>query len=82
MSPYKRPPRLPRGETYLGDGLYGSYDGWHVVLRAPNPTTTEGDDQLIFLEPPVIENLLKYLEQTHNVEITVSRPPLSQDDLG
>jgi hypothetical protein len=22
-------------ETYLGDGLYASFDGWQVKLRAP-----------------------------------------------
>jgi len=22
-------------ETYLGDGLYASYDGWQICLRAP-----------------------------------------------
>jgi hypothetical protein len=23
------------GETYLGDGVYASFDGWQIRLRAP-----------------------------------------------
>jgi len=26
-------------ETYLGDGLYVSFDGWYVILRARRATT-------------------------------------------
>ena len=33
-------------ETYLGDGLYASFDGWQVKLRAPR----EGGDHEVFLE--------------------------------
>jgi len=27
---------MPKNERYLGDGLYGSYDGWQFKLRAPH----------------------------------------------
>jgi len=33
-------------ETYLGDGLYASWDGYQIRLRAPR----DGDDDVIFLE--------------------------------
>jgi hypothetical protein len=33
-------------ETYLGDGLYASWDGWQVRLRAPH----EHGDHEVFLE--------------------------------
>jgi len=33
-------------ETYLGDGLYASWDGWQVRLRAPR----EHGDHEVFLE--------------------------------
>ena len=33
-------------ETYLGDGLYASFDGWQVKLRAPR----ENGDDVVFLE--------------------------------
>ena len=34
-------------EVYLGDGLYCSFDGYQIRLRAPR----EGGDHEIFLEP-------------------------------
>jgi hypothetical protein len=33
-------------ETYLGDGLFASFDGWQVKLRAPR----DGGDHVVFLE--------------------------------
>ena len=33
-------------ETYLGDGLYASFDGWQIKLRAPR----DGGDHEVFLE--------------------------------
>jgi hypothetical protein len=36
-------------ETYLGDGLYASFDGYHFKLRAPR----FGADHEVFLEPHV-----------------------------
>ena len=33
-------------EVYLGDGLFASWDGWQIKLRAPR----EGDDHVVFLE--------------------------------
>lgn len=38
------------GETYLGDGLYASFDGWQFCLRAPR----ESGDQVVYLEPAVM----------------------------
>lgn len=40
-------------EAYLGDGLYASFDGWHIWLR-----TNEGNE--VALEPKVYRNLLDY----------------------
>jgi hypothetical protein len=45
-------------ETYLGDGLYVSFDGWHVCLRAPR---SEGN-HWIALEPMVYQNLKRWME--------------------
>ena len=47
-----------RGETYLGDGLYVSFDGWQIVLRAPRQ---EGD-HWVALEPQVYGNLIDYVK--------------------
>ncbi len=44
-------------ETYLGDGLYASFDGYHVWLRAPR----ENGDHVIALEPEVLKNFEKFI---------------------
>ena len=44
-------------ETYLGDGLYVSFDGWHVVLRAPR----EYGDHFVSLEPDVYRSLRDWI---------------------
>ena len=44
-------------ETYLGDGLYASFDGWQIVLRAPR---SEGD-HYVALEPEVVVTLLEFI---------------------
>ena len=51
-------PNPPDKETYLGDGLYASFDGWQIQLRAPRPD----GDHLIYLEPDVQAALLKFIE--------------------
>jgi hypothetical protein len=38
-------------ETYLGDGLYASFDGTQIILRAPR----ENGDHFVALEPSVLE---------------------------
>jgi hypothetical protein len=47
-----------RIETYLGDGLYASFDGWYIWLRAPR----EHGDHMVGLEPPVYRALLRYVD--------------------
>jgi hypothetical protein len=44
-------------EQYLGDGLYVSFDGYHVVLRAPRV----GGDHFVALEPEVMIAFQAYL---------------------
>ena len=43
-------------ERYIGDGVYASCDGYHIILdlRAQDNTTR------IALEPPVFDALVKY----------------------
>jgi hypothetical protein len=46
-------------EAYLGDGLYASWDGWQVKLRAPR----EGGDHEVFIEDGLtLQEFLKFLE--------------------
>lgn len=45
-------------ETYLGDGLYASFDGWHIWLRAPR----EDGDHKVALEPATFAALLRFVD--------------------
>jgi hypothetical protein len=47
----------PGDETYLGDGLYASFDGYQIRLRAPR----EGTDHFICMEPEVWQTLRFWL---------------------
>lgn len=49
----------PGEEAYLGDGLYVSFDGYHLRLRAPRP---EGD-HWVALERDVYRALLQWVAQ-------------------
>jgi len=52
---------LPRPgvEEYLGDGLYASFDGWHIVLRAPR---ADGD-HAVALEPEVFQAMREWINR-------------------
>jgi hypothetical protein len=53
-------------ETYLGDGLYASFDGYMITLRAPR----EHGDHWVGLEPNVFAELVEYQKR-------VTTPPES-----
>jgi hypothetical protein len=44
-------------ETYLGDGLYASFDGFTIWLRAPR----EGGDHIVALESLVYAELVRFV---------------------
>lgn len=44
---------MDRNETYIGDGVYASFDGYQVWLRTPR----EDGNHEIALEPPVLAAL-------------------------
>jgi hypothetical protein len=46
-------------ETYLGDGLYASFDGEYVWLRAPR----ENGDHVVGLEPQVLNAFLAFVQE-------------------
>lgn len=58
-------------ETYLGDGLYASDNGFMMTLRAPRL----GGDHWVGLESEVISALITFIEQSRGVKITVGRKP-------
>jgi len=44
-------------EIYLGDGLYASFDGFQIILRAPK----ENGDHFVMLEPDVYKALQEFV---------------------
>ena len=46
-------------EEYLGDGLYVSFDGYSIWLRAPR----EHGDHVVALEPPVWRALTDFVKK-------------------
>jgi hypothetical protein len=50
---------------YLGDGVYASFDGYHVVLTANIPTT-----DTIYLDSHVAEALVKYINELRKKAIS------------
>jgi hypothetical protein len=51
-------------ETYLGDGLYGDFDGEFVSLRAPR----FGDDSIVYLDASTLKKFEQWvaeLRKTH-----------------
>ena len=46
-------------ESYLGDGLYATFDGWQMTLRAPR----DGVDHFVCLEPETFSALVRFAER-------------------
>lgn len=44
-------------ETYLGDAVYASFDGYQIRLR-----TGDGNNNVIYLEPSVFSELVSFAE--------------------
>lgn len=53
-------------ETYLGDGVYASHDGWQIKLR-----TTFGD-HTVYLDPDAYSALVKFVEAVKKGEIEIN----------
>jgi hypothetical protein len=51
-------------ETYLGDGLFASFDGWQIMLRAPR----EHGDHVVYLEPPVLDAFERFVAKLRQDE--------------
>lgn len=45
--------KTPGAETYIGDGIYASFDGYYLWLRAPR----ERGDHMIAIEPRVLTSI-------------------------
>lgn len=51
-------------ETYLGDGLYASFDGYMIKLRAPR----DREDHEVYLEPEILHNFMVYISQNKQLK--------------
>ena len=56
--------------TYIGDGLYASFDGFQITLRAPRI----GCDHYVALEPAVFKTLLRWLRQYPSLQRHMGLP--------
>jgi hypothetical protein len=56
---------MSKVETYLGDGLYASFDGFSLWLRAPR----EHGDHVVALEPQTFAEFLAFARQNGYGEI-------------
>jgi len=46
-------------ETYIGDGVYASFDGYQIKLR----TNRDGPDEVIYIEPMVYMALVNFAKK-------------------
>jgi hypothetical protein len=52
-----------RRETYLGDGVYASYDGYQLIVRA--------EMNEVFIDANVLDSLFRYLEKVTKKKIVI-----------
>jgi hypothetical protein len=50
--------KMSEREEYLGDGLYASFDGYQIWLRAPR----EGGDYEVFLDASTLAAFREFLD--------------------
>ncbi len=64
-------PKIDSRETHLGDGLYASFDGYQIKLRAPR----EHGDHEVYLEAAVLTAFIDWLKQSDILINTVVEEP-------
>jgi hypothetical protein len=55
-------------DSYLGDGVYASFDGFQIWLAVNRP-----DNKQVALEPQVLQALMTYVSRVYGIEITVTK---------
>ncbi len=55
------PQHLPErnAKTFVGDGVYVSFDGWQIILRAPR----ENGDHYVALDPMVYAAMMGWIKR-------------------
>jgi len=50
-----------KDESYLGDGLYATFDGWQIILQTPrNDAPRRVSDHWVALEPDTFMSLVRF----------------------
>lgn len=57
-----------REKSYIGDGVYVSFDGWHVVLTTVREAGHEEHEETIYLEPSVYLALKRYADKAFGID--------------
>ncbi len=57
-------------ETYLGDGLYASFDGWQIKLRAPRGY----EDHVVYLDEHAYSALLEFVASARSADAGLDSP--------
>jgi hypothetical protein len=60
-------------EIYIGDGLYASFDGFSLWLRAPR----EHGDHYVALEPQMFADFVAFAQQ-HGFKVPVARGEIAR----
>jgi hypothetical protein len=55
------------GKTYLGDGLYASYDGYQIRLWTDRG---DGDIHEVYLNPATLDSLLKFMKRFFKIAVS------------
>jgi len=56
-------------ETYIGDGLYASFDGYQIRLRAPR----EGGDHVVYLDDATFCSFMDYVQEAVGIKIEIMK---------
>jgi hypothetical protein len=61
---------MDKSEEYLGDGLYASFDGFQITLRAPRA----GGNHYVALEPSVLHEFERYVKRLRTTDSSSAEP--------
>jgi hypothetical protein len=62
------PTLVPPPEMYLGDAVYLTGDGFHIILSAGSHRPSEWD-QVVYLDSAVQKNLYRYLHSIYGDDV-------------
>ena len=66
-------------ETYIGDGVYASFDGWTIKLRTRHEQNDRGD-HVIYLEPGVYVDLVTFADRCFDLKPKEQPKPVTPEE--